>query len=534
MPGVRAPVRARVAAGSGGVSRIVDLLIVGGGINGAAIARDAAGRGIATYLAEQRDYASGTSSASSKLIHGGLRYLEHGEFRLVRQSLREREVLMRLAPHLVRPLRFLVPITRGQPKPAWMVRTGLWLYDRLAARRALAPSGRLRAAEADAVPHLRRQGLRAVLHYPDCWSDDARLTLACLLDARDRGADIGNYREVVRIRPESDAFTVTVRESGHPTKLRARHLINAAGPWVHQVLDLVAAETVQRRNLRLVRGSHIVIRAPDPGPEPGQGPRPGLRDAFTLVNDDGRVVFVLPWLERHLIVGTTDVPHEGPLEDVRCAEIERDYLLDCYRRFFDHPVTPADIVWSFAGVRPLVDDGAADPSNVSRAHALDIQSFGRATLTTVHGGKLTSHRLLAEAVCAELGKHGLAVAGPWTAKAPLHGGDLDRAELAALAHDGPEAIATSTRKRWAFTYGSRTADLYERITADPALAKEVVAGVPAVELDHALKIEDARHAEDFLYRRTKLFIDLDDAAREQLARWFRVRSDHASQARGWA
>ena len=431
---------------------------------------------------------------------------------------------MRLAPHLVRPLRFLVPITRGQSKPAWMMRTGLWLYDQLAARRTLAPSGRLRAAEANAIPRLRRRGLRAVLHYPDCWCDDARLTLACLLDARDRGADIGNYREVVRIRPESGAFTVTIREANGPTKLRARHIINAGGPWAHQVLDLVAAETVQRQNLRLVRGSHIVIRDPDPA----------AQDAFTLVNDDGRVVFVLPWLERYLIIGTTDVPHEGALEDIRCAESERDYLLGCYRHFFDHPVTPADVVWSYAGVRPLVDDGAADPSSVSRDHALDVQSFGRATLTTVYGGKLTSHRLLAEAVCAKLAATGLAVAGPWTAKAPLHGGDLDRAELEALAQQGPRAISIETRRRWAFTYGSRSADFYEHIGADPGLAKEVVAGVPAVELQHAFKTEDARDAEDFLYRRTKLFIDLESAAHERLARWFRVRSGHASQARGLA
>ena len=273
MPGVRAPVRARVAAGGGGVSRIVDLLIVGGGINGAAIARDAAGRGIATYLAEQRDYASGTSSASSKLIHGGLRYLEHGEFRLVRQSLREREVLMRLAPHLVRPLRFLVPITRGQPKPAWMVRTGLWLYDRLAARRALAPSGRLRAAEADAVPHLRRQGLRAVLHYPRLLvrrrAPDPSLPARCPRSRR-------RYRQLSR----SGADSTGIRRLHHH-RARVRPPDQAAGASPHQrrrPLGPSGPRSGRRRNRPAAK---FAARARQPHRDPRSGPwaRAGPRAA---------------------------------------------------------------------------------------------------------------------------------------------------------------------------------------------------------------------------------------------------------------
>ncbi len=491
------------------MSRQVDVLIVGGGINGAAVARDVAGRGRSVYLAEKSDYASGTSSASSKLIHGGLRYLEQREFRLVREALAEREIMLRMAPHIVKPMRFLIPIRRDQRRPPWMVHLGLWLYDRLAARRQLAKSGRLDAAGIAAIPGLRPKGLKAVLHYPDCWTDDARLTLACVLDGRDRGADVGNYREVVRIRPESDAFTVTMRETGAQTTLRAKHIVNAAGPWANLVLDRVAAEGVAQRPLRLVRGSHIVVPMSEPK----------TPDAFTLQNDDGRVVFVLPWLERFLIIGTTDVVHDVPLENVRCSDEERAYLLACYHRFFDRVIEARDVVWSFSGVRPLVDDGAANPAAVSRDHELHVQRFGRAVLLTVYGGKLTSHRVVAEEVCRRLKANGLSMGESWTATEPLHGGEAIPTALAAMIEEGPD-IALAVKRRWVSTYGSHTRDLYERIARDPALGNLIAPGVAEAELDYAARIEDARTAEDFLYRRTKLFLDLDVDVRTRIARWF--------------
>lgn len=499
------------------MSRIFDLLVIGGGINGAAVARDAVGRGLSVYLAEAGDYAHATSSASSKLIHGGIRYLEQYEFRLVRESLREREVLMRTAPHLVFPLEFLLPITADQPRPAWMVHIGLRLYDFLSGRRVLGRSGRLSRAAMAAIPRLKKGRARAVMHYPDCWTDDARLTLETLLDARTRGADIGNYRRVAAVRVVDGLYEAQVESHGGRESVRARSLVNAAGPWAARLLGAVTGEGGQHpmaRGLKLVRGSHVVI----PMPAPAE-----VR-AFTLQNTDGRVVFVLPWLERFLIIGTTDVLHTGDPAEVYCTEAERDYLLACYRSFFAHAVGPDDVVWTWSGVRPLVDDGSANPSEVTRDYVIDLQQPGAGPLVTIYGGKLTTHRKLGEHVMETLAQAGVALGPSWTEGAPLHGGQMDRAALARLAETGPALIDPAVRQRWAFTYGDVTRDLYARVVAEPALAVEIAPGLPEVELLHAATVEDAVTAEDFLYRRTKTFILLDDGGRAAVAAWFAARN----------
>ncbi len=502
------------------MSRIFDLLVIGGGINGAAVARDAVGRGLTVYLAEAGDYAHATSSASSKLIHGGIRYLEQYEFRLVRESLREREVLMRTAPHLVFPLEFLLPITADQPRPAWMVHIGLRLYDFLSGRRLLGRSGRLSRAAMAAIPRFRKGRARAVMHYPDCWTDDARLTLETLLDARSRGADIGNYRRVTSVAVVDGLYTAEVESHGAQETVRARSLVNAAGPWAARLLGTVTGADGQHpaaRGLKLVRGSHVVIPMPEP-----QETR-----AFTLQNTDGRVVFVLPWLGRFLILGTTDVVHQGDPASVQCTDAERDYLLACYRDFFDHAVGPDDVVWTWSGVRPLVDDGSANPSEVTRDYVIDLKQPGAGPLVTIYGGKLTTHRKLGEHVMDTLAQAGIALGPSWTEHAPLHGGQLDRAQLAVLAETGPDLIAPAVRQRWVFTYGDVTRDLYARVLAEPALAVEVAPGLPEVELLHAATVEDAVTAEDFLYRRTKTFIVLDDAGRTAVAAWFAARNRRA-------
>lgn len=487
-----------------------DLVVIGGGINGAAVARDAVGRGLSVFLAEARDYAGATSSASSKLIHGGLRYLEHGQFRLVRDSLHERETLMRIAPHLVYPLRFLIPIIRSQPRPVWLVRLGLFLYDRLSGRHLLAPTGQLATAEAGMVPRLRKRDLQAVLHYPDCWADDARLTLETLLDARARGADIGNYRTVTGVAPMADGFRVSLAENGTTRTVEARFVVNAGGPFAGAVLDTVSLPLEEARSLRLVRGSHIVVPMP----------LPRESRAFTLQNSDKRVVFVLPWLERFLIIGTTDVPHEGDPRQARCSDAERDYLIDCYRRFFDHAIGPDDVVWSWAGVRPLVDDGTANPSEITRDYELVTQYQGSGALITIYGGKITTHRRLGELVMGELARAGAILGPSWTATAPLHGGALARDRLARLASEGPPAIRPETRRRWVFTYGSETRALYDLVLHQPRLAAEFVPGIPAAELHYAVTVEDARRPEDFLFRRTKTFIGLDQDGLDRVAAWF--------------
>jgi len=498
----------------------VDIFVIGGGINGAAVARDASGRGFSVMLAEAEDYASATSSASSKLIHGGLRYLENYEFSLVRESLHERETMLKIAPHLCFPLRFLVPITRTQKRPAFVVRIGLMLYDFLSGAQLLARSGALSKDQLGALPRLKKDNLTAVLHYRDCWVDDARLVLSTLLDARNRGADILNYRRVENITVTAQGYRIDLDERGTKRCVYARNIVNAAGPWANEVLDATTGP-FPRSNLRLVRGSHIVLKMPDPAEH----------DAYTLQSRDGRVIFTLPWLNsRFLIIGTTDAPQkEGPRQ-AKCSDEERDYLLKAYNRYFTHPEAPAsarDVVWTWAGVRPLIDDGEDNPSKVTRESRLAVQKSASGAFLTIYGGKLTTHRKLGEEVMEELAKTGIDTGKSWTAASPLHGGRLSRQELQKLADDGPETIAEDIRRRWVFTYGDQTKVLYDAVKADPKAAKTIAPGVLLAELQYAARHEDAVKAEDFLYRRTKLSMDLDADGIKAVHSWFENRDTAA-------
>jgi glycerol-3-phosphate dehydrogenase len=490
-----------------------DLLVIGGGIHGAAVARDAAGRGLKVMLAEKGDYASATSSASSKLIHGGLRYLELGRLGLVRESLVERTLLLKAAPHLVAPLRFLLPIYGWHKRQALLLRAGLALYDTLSFGGGLPASGRLDDDDISQLPTLRQDELISVLHYCDCIADDARLTLAVLLDARARGADILNRRAVTSIVPLADGYGIEFDERGTKRRIEARFIVNAAGPWVAQV-DGLTESAPPPRPLSLVRGSHIVLKMPDP-PQ---------ADAYTLQDQEERVVFVIPWLDRRfLIVGTTDVPHQGDPGEARCSDAERAYLLDAYNRYFAHPGGPAsdrDVVFTWSGVRALESDKATKPSRISRSPALSSTANGTGGFVTLYGGKLTTHRALAEEVLDELRGLGAAMGGAWSRDVPLYGGSLPRAELLARAAEGPESVPPATRQRWALTYGDRIEALYARIAAEPALAGEVAPGVTRAELNHAAEAEDALTGEDFLLRRTKLHLLLNQPDRDAVEDWF--------------
>lgn len=488
-----------------------DLVVIGGGINGAAIARDAAGRGLKVYLAEKNDYASATSSASSKLIHGGIRYLEHFEFRLVRESLRERETLLRIAPHLVRPLRFLLPVTHSQPRPVWMVHLGLLLYDTLAGRGTLARTGRLHRREQAQIVELDGSAVRGIVHYPDCFADDSRLVLSTLLDARARGATIANRCEVKTIQPRQHDFVIELAGRGGPRTVETRALVNAAGPWADRILARVTAGSRKPIRLKLVRGSHLVMRAPEHA-------RP---EAYTLQNPDGRVLFVIPWLQgRYRIIGTTDVVHDGEPDAVTCSDEERAYMIESYNRFFRTKIAQNDIVWEWSGVRPLVDDGSGNPSRITRDYTFDFARFGDAAMLTVLGGKLTTHRLLAERALQMLSPLFDDITQSWTATAPLQGGVMSLEQLDCLSRSAPPLISAATRARWVNTYGSDTQMLYERLAREPETAREVVAGIHEAELMHAVEHEGAQAAEDFLYRRTKIFIDLDSREREGIYQWF--------------
>jgi glycerol-3-phosphate dehydrogenase len=499
------------------VAQSFDLLVIGGGIHGAAVARDAAGRGLKVMLAEKGDYACATSSASSKLIHGGLRYLEHLELRLVRESLTERAQLLNNAPHLVAPIRFLLPIYSWQKRQALKLRAGLAIYDVLSFGDGLPASGRLDDDDIAQLPRLRQDDLTSVLQYYDCKTDDVRLTLAVLLDARARGADILNRRAVTAIAPLADGYAIELDEHGTKRRIEARFVVNASGPWVGEVERLTTAAPPPRP-LRLVRGSHIVIRMPQP-PQTG---------AYTLQDEEERVIFVIPWLGgRFLIIGTTDVPHQGDPGSVHCAAEEQSYLLDAYNRYFANPrgpATGADVVYTWSGVRALHDDTEEKPSRVSRSPVLASVTNGAGGFVTIYGGKLTTHRALAEQVSSVLYGLGARMSGPWTKNVPLHGGSFSRRELAARAEAGPPSISLTTRCRWAFTYGDQIDALYKRIAAEPAASGEIAPGVTRAEIEHSVEAEDTMTAEDFLLRRTKLYLLLDDAGREAVARWFVARS----------
>jgi glycerol-3-phosphate dehydrogenase len=490
-----------------------DLLVIGGGIHGAAIARDAAGRGLKVMLAEKGDYACATSSASSKLIHGGLRYLEQLELALVRESLVERAGLLKTAPHLVEPMRFLLPIYGWQKRPALLLHAGLALYDLLSIGDGLPPSGRLKPQEIAELLRLRRDDLNTVLHYHDCQTDDARLVLALLLDARARGADILNRRAVTRIEPLANGYTVELDERGVKRRVDARFIVNAAGPFVAAV-DAMSSIAPPLRPLRLVRGSHIVLNMPEPG----------QADAYTLQDREDRAIFVLPWLDqRFLIVGTTEVPQCGDPAATASSAEEQNYLLDAYNRYFaraEGPATTADVVWSFAGVRALQDDGAQKPSRLTRRPALASVANGTGGFVTLYGGKLTTHRAFAEDVLDALRDLGAYMGGPWTRDVPLYGGGESRAALRSLVAQGPTSISRETCHRWAFTYGDQIMRLYEKLLLEPNLAQEIAPGVPLAELIHAVETEDAMTAEDFLLRRTRLHLLLDQRGRDAVATWF--------------
>ncbi len=493
-----------------------DLLVIGGGIHGAAVARDAAGRGLKVMLAEKGDYACATSSTSSKLIHGGLRYLEHFELGLVRESLVERAQLLKTAPHLVAPLRFLMPIYRWQKRQALTLRAGLALYDALSFGGGLPASGRLDDDDISQLPRLRQEELTSVLRYWDCITDDARLTLAVLLDARARGADIRNRRVVTAIAPLVNGYGVELDERGRKRRIEARFIVNAAGPWIASI-DAMTAVAPPARSLRLVRGSHIVLKMP----------ALAQTDAYTMQDQEERVVFVIPWLDqRFLMVGTTDVPHQGDPGEARCSAEEQAYLLAAYNRYFAHPREPAneaDVVFTWSGVRALEGDAVTRPSRLSRSPALSSVANGTGGFVTLYGGKHTTHRALADEVLDALRNLGAETRGAWTRDVSLYGGSLSRPELLARAEQGPNSLPPELRRRWALTYGDRIETLFGRITAEPALADEIAPGVTRAELGYAAEVEDAMTAEDFLLRRTKLHLTLEQAGRDAVEQWFLTR-----------
>ena len=490
-------------------TRSFDLLVIGGGINGAGIARDAAGRGLSVVLVEKDDLAAHTSSASTKLIHGGLRYLEHYEFRLVAEALAEREVLLHVAPHIIEPLLFVLP-HEPHLRPSWMIRAGLFLYDRLGGRMTLPKSFSVRLAGTRYGTGLKPR-FRKGFVYADARVDDARLVVCNALDARARGSDIRVRTKLVAARRDNGLWHATlVDDAGARSDVTARALVNAAGPWVRDVLGELS-EVPIAAGVRHVKGSHIVV--------------PRIHDAphaYILQNADNRIVFVIPYQDAFSLIGTTDVPVEHYAHPVISDE-ETYYLLTLANTYVERPLAASDIVWSYSGVRPLYDDGTSDPSAITRDYVLQLDAgrdAANAPVLSIFGGKITTYRKLAEAALAELRPFFPAMGPSWTHAAPLPGGDLpggDRdAWLAELRQRYP-ALPADLLRALARRHGTRALAVLADTRSPADLGEDFGAELTEREIRYLQRDEWAVTADDVLWRRTKCGLAMTGAARARVA-----------------
>jgi glycerol-3-phosphate dehydrogenase len=492
---------------------IVDLAIIGGGINGTGLARDAAGRGFSVRLVEQGDLGGATSSASTKLIHGGLRYLEHWAFRLVREALREREVLWRIAPHIIWPLRFVLPHRPGL-RPAWMLRLGLFLYDHLGGRTALPGTATLDLRTDPAGAPLA-PGLVRGFAYPDCWVEDNRLVVLNARDAAAHGAVIETRTRCLDARREGGAWTVTVADAdgGGRRSFRARILVNAAGPWVAEVLSKVV-RVRSPAAIRLVQGSHIVV------------PRLYDHDAcYILQNSDRRIVFAIPYEGDFTLLGTTDRDWRGDPAQVTATPDEITYLCAAANAWFRKPVTPADVVWTYSGIRPLYDDGATAAQEATRDYVLARDGApSEPALLSIFGGKITTYRRLAEAALDALARDLPARSGKpkgWTGREPLPGGDFPAEGFDALVSSLLSArpwLPAPLARRLARAYGTEAERLLDGAASLSDLGRDFGSGLTEAELCFLARNEWARTGEDVLWRRTKLGLKLTEAQRAAVDR----------------
>jgi len=487
------------------VSELFDLIVIGGGVNGAGVARDAAGRGAKVLLLEKGDLASGTSSKSTKLVHGGLRYLEYYEFALVREALTERETLWSIAPHIIWPMRFVLPVTKSM-RPKWMLRTGLFLYDHIGGKGGLKKTRSVNLRKHRAGGPLEPQ-YTSGFEYSDGWVDDARLVVLNALDAAEHGAQIRTRSPVTGARRVGDIWQV---EAGGET-FEGRALVNAAGPGADDLARLVGEHPAY--GIRRVRGSHIVV--------------PRLFDhdcAYILQQPDTRICFAIPWEGDYTLVGTTDADHPGSLDDVEASAEEIRYLCDAVNRYFEHDVTPDDVVWTYAGVRALVDDGSGRPEAASRGYQLALSAQERgAPILGIYGGKITSYRHVAEEAVDKLAKRVPTLIGqPWTGKSPLPGGDIDRNAqpflLEVLGEEYP-FLAPRDVQRIGRAYGTRAVDWLGEAKGWDDLGRQFGAGLSEAEVTYLREKEWAQTADDILWRRTKLGVHMSEAEQAGLVEY---------------
>jgi glycerol-3-phosphate dehydrogenase len=487
---------------------LYDVFVIGGGVNGTGIARDAAGRGYAVMLAEMHDLASGTSSAATKLVHGGLRYLEYYEFRLVHEALAEREVLWASAPHIIWPLRFVLPVEKGQ-RPAWLLRAGLFLYDNLGGRKLL-PATKTLDLTKDVAGKPLKPGYRTAFEYSDGWVDDARLVTLNARDAADKGARVVTQTKVVSARREGGLWQVDTVGPAGPETVSARLLVNAGGPWV----DAIIREAIGRNeahHVRLVKGSHIVVR------KLFEHDR-----CYFFQNADGRIFFAIPYEQDFTLIGTTDQDFSGDPTGVQISEAETDYLLAAANEYFADPITRDDIVWTYSGVRPLFDDGASAAQEATRDYVLKTEGEGEGALLNVFGGKLTTYRRLSEPAVDKIEKL-IGAKGPrWTRTGHLPGGTFPATGFEALvtAHQASyPRLDGALVRRLTRAYGSLMPAVVAGATTMEELGEHFGANLHAREVDYLINREWARTADDVLWRRSKLGLRVSADDKARLARY---------------
>lgn len=490
-----------------------DLLVIGGGINGTAIARDAAGRGLRVILCEKDDLASHTSSASTKLIHGGLRYLEHYDFALVRKSLLEREVMLKNAPHIIWPLRFVLPYDKGL-RPAWLLRLGLFLYDHIGGRKVLPPT-RTVDLKRGAHEGVLQDRLQKGYEYSDCWVDDARLVTLNAVDAFDKGADIFTRARVSQLKATPEGYEASVTHHDGTKTIKVKGVVNAAGPWVEEVLGKISStdsNPASDAGLRLVKGSHIVTNRLYAGDH-----------AYFFQSPDNRMVFAIPYETDFTLIGTTDIPFEKEAgEKVEISEAEISYLCSAASQYFKTPVRPEDVVWSYSGVRPLYDDKEENASAVTRDYVLKLEEFAAGKpFISVYGGKITTSRKLAEHVLTTLSRFYPAMGDKWTSRAPYPGGDMKDADYetfySKLTRDYPW-ISQNTLKHLARVYGTRVNAL---VAGWPKSLGQIFGPtLSEAEVKYLVLNEWAKTPEDILWRRTKLGLHMSAAERKRFAAWY--------------
>ncbi len=497
--------------------RTVDLAVIGGGVNGCGIARDAAGRGLSVYLCEAGDLAQATSSASTKLFHGGLRYLEFYEFGLVRKALIERETLLRAMPHISWPLRFVLPHHPGL-RPAWMLRLGLFLYDHLGGRKILPATKTLDLRDNPAGKPLKDM-FRRGFEYSDCWVEDSRLVVLNARDAAARGAEIETRTKLIRAERRNGVWAMTLedQETGLTHERRAKALVNAAGPWVDEVLN----GRLQRNSpahIRLVRGSHIVTKK--------------LYEhdrAYIFQNSDGRIVFAIPYEQDYTLIGTTDRDHQGDPSTAECTPEEADYLRRMASEYLERDIAPEDVVWTYSGVRPLYDDGAKSATQATRDYVLQVDAEAGAALLNVFGGKITTYRKLAEAALEKLKPH-LEMKGPWTAGAPMPGGDFPVDGVPRLVRELMEAhpfLDETWARRLVRAYGTEAKEIAAGAKTAEDLGRRFGWNLTEAEVRWQMDREFAREAADVVWRRTRAGLRMSAEEIAGLDAWMKARRSGA-------